>query len=70
MGWSQFTVWFLLVWCQVAPSNIPNIIELRSLHVSEEIHEMYMKGGADRTKLKKLLEQAGFDKDLRFFSVF
>ena len=36
---------------------------LRSLNVPLEIHELWLKGGEDRTELRKRLREAGLDKD-------
>ena len=37
---------------------------LRNLKVPKHIHEMFKKGGADRTQLQELLKEAKLDKDL------
>ena len=41
------------------------LIDFRSLQVPEDIHNMYMAGGADKNKLLNMLKEANFNKARR-----
>ena len=41
----------------------PTVCHPRNLQVPEAIHEQWKKGGASRTALQQMFQEAGFNKD-------